>query len=170
MLRAVRVRGCNFDLLGFSSHNISSPVTLDLCCFFCAIFYVETLLRCSVCTCPCFCKENHIYFHYFCRQITWFWLYFSIYILYDLFNPPPPPNSNYVTWKDKESWHKTQHRICIVLFWRRQTYEGLIFFLGETWDPPCPRRCSETWIITHFERLTNLESVLWRAILFLMFV
>lgn len=135
----------------------------------CAVFYVDTLLLCSVRACLCFVKKkNHIYFHYFCRQITWFWLYFSIYILYDLFNLFPP----LIALHEKTKNHDIRRsiRFCMDLFQRKQNIWRFNFVLGRNLRSPCPRGCSETWIITHFERLTNLESVLWCAILFLMFV
>lgn len=136
-----------------------------MCCFLC---WNTVTLFCMCVSLFCKEKKNHIYFHYFCRQITWFWLYFSIYILYNLFNLFPP----LITLHEKTKNHDIRSSIgfCMDLFQRKQNIWRFNFVLGRNLRSLCPRGCSETWIITHFERLTNLESVLWCAILFLMFV
>lgn len=104
--------GCNFlTYRAFSSHNISSPVTLDLCCFLCDFLCWDTVT--VFCTYVfVFVKKIIFIFTIFVDKLLDFDCIF-LFIYYTIYLPPlsPPPTSNYVTWKGKESWHKKQHRV-----------------------------------------------------------
>lgn len=159
-------RGGSHRPRGFSSHGvrcehvwISSPVTLDSCCF-CEVLFSMLNTVTLFCMCLCFCK-NHIYFTIFVDKkknylILIVFFYLNAIIIQFISPPPPhpPPSSaNYV----QKFCSKTKNHVIskhIKGFWytvelilifihislEGRNHEGFTIFLEDTWDSPLSHR------------------------------
>lgn len=172
-------RGGSHRPRGFSSHGvrcehvwISSPVTLDSCCF-CEVLFSMLNTVTLFCMCLCFCK-NHIYFTIFVdkkKNYLILIVFFYLNAIIIQFISPPPPTPPPVLIMSKSSVQRqrimslvnTSKVFDIQLNWFLFSYtfhlkEGIMKVLLYSWKTleilpcrieaaaACPRRCSETWI------------------------